>query len=314
MKYELKKVTMSDGNVNAFHSWLPEGEIKACMIISHGMAEHGKRYERFADVMTKSGYAVYCEDHRGHGETAKMAVASGTGKFGYLADKKGFFRVVDDIHEEVGKLKEWHPGKKIVLFGHSFGSFVTQCFIEKYGKDIDSVVICGTAGPAYALVGFASVIGAVVNVFAPRKKVSKFMDKAAFGAYNNKIKKPRTQVDWLSRDEAEVDKYIADDWCGFVCTVGFYRDLFAGLTFIHKKNHMKMVPADLPVLFIDGTADPVGAYSKTVVKLSEIYKANGVRDVTLKLYEDARHELLNETNRDEITQDVLSWVESKVSC
>lgn len=312
MKYELKKVTLSDGNVNALHNWLPDGEIKACMIISHGMAEHGKRYERFAEVMTKAGYAVYCEDHRGHGETAKMAEASGTGKYGYLADKDGFFRVVEDIHEEVKMLKEWNPGKKVVLFGHSFGSFVTQCFIEKYGNEIDSVVICGTAGPAYGLVGAATCIGAVANLFSKRKNVSKFMDNAAFGSYNKKIKNPRTSVDWLSRDESEVDKYIADEWCGFVCTLGFFRDLFAGLTYIHKKNNMKKVPVDLPVFFIDGTADPVGAYSKTVVKLSKIYKANGVKDVSLNLYEDARHELLNETNRDEITADVLNWVNSKI--
>lgn len=314
MKYELKKVTMSDGNVNAFHSWLPDGEIKACLIISHGMAEHGKRYERFASVMTNIGYAVYCEDHRGHGETAKLQELNGTGGFGYLADKNGFFRVVDDIHEEVGKIKEWNPGKKVVLFGHSFGSFITQCFIEKYGKDIDSVVICGSAGPRNATVGAAKCIGAVVNIFASRKKPSKFMDNAAFGSYNKRIKNPRTPVDWLSRDEAEVDKYIADDWCGFVCTLGFFRDMFNGLTYIHKKSNMKKVPVNLPVLFIDGTGDPVGDYSKTVVKLSKIYKANGVKDVTLKLYEDARHELLNETNRDEITLDVVNWIENKVGC
>ena len=308
MKYEVNEMKMSDGNVNFIHSWVPETEPKAVVLLSHGMAEHGARYDRFGNILTENGYALYCEDHRGHGKTARLAKENGTGDFGYLADRKGFFRVVDDIHEEALMLKAKYPGKKIFIFGHSFGSFVTQCFIEKYGNDIDGAVICGTAGPRKAMVGCAKVVGNVVKFFTGKRHYSKFMDGLAFGSYNAKLKPARTNFDWLSRDESQVDKYIADDWCGFLCTIGFFCDMFSGLSFIHKNKNMKMVPQNLPVFFIDGTGDPVGDYSKTVVNLSEIYKANGVKDVSIKLYEDARHELLNEINKEEVEADVLSFI------
>ena len=306
--YGTDKFTMSDGNINVVHHWIPDGEVKGIVLLSHGMTEYAKRYDRFGNILNENGYALYAEDHRGHGETAKLAEENETGKFGYLADKNGFFRVTDDIHEEALALRKQYPGKKLVLFGHSFGSFISQCFIENYGKDIDGVVLCGTAGPGGAFVSMGALVAKINCFFTGKKHVSKFMDKAAFGSYVKKVKNPRTPQDWLSRDTEQVDKYIADDWCGFVCTSGFFKDMTGGLVHIHKKQNMAKVPHDLPVLFIDGTGDPVGAYSKTVVKLSEIYKSNGVSDVTLKLYEDARHELLNETNKEEIEADVLEWL------
>ena len=313
MEYGTEQLTMSDGNVNVIHHWIPEGDassLKGVVILSHGMAEHAKRYERFGSVLAEKGFALYGEDHRGHGETAKLAKSAGKGDFGYLADKNGFFRVVDDIHEEVLMLKNRYPGKKIFLFGHSFGSFISQCFIEKYASDINGCVLCGTAGPRGALVSVAKCVGSIVSAFTGKQKPSKFMDSLAFGSYNARIPSPRTPFDWLSRDEAQVDRYIADDWCGFVCTTGFFCDMFAGLTYVHNKANMAAIPSGLPVLFIDGTGDPVGDYSKTVSALADIYRTNGMDDVSVKLYEDARHELLNETNHEEVEKDVLSWIES----
>lgn len=312
MLYEKKNLTMSDGNENVVHIWHPDGDVKACVVLSHGMAEHASRYERFADALTSLGFALYAEDHRGHGETAALAEDKKSGKRGYLADKDGFFRVVDDIHEEISFVKKNHPGKKIFLFGHSFGSFVSQCFIEKYGAEIDGCVLCGTAGPRNGLVAFAKCVGGLVALFGGKKRVSKFVNALSFGSYNSRIKNPRTLFDWLSRDNAEVDKYIEDEWCGFLCTTGFFCDMFAGLSFIHKKENMAAVPKNLPVLFIDGSGDPVGDYGKTVQNLFEIYRQNGMEDVRLKMYEEARHELLNETNRDEITSDVIGWMEGEL--
>lgn len=308
MKYEKNKMTMSDGNINVVHSWLPAGEPEAVVVLSHGMAEHAYRYDRFGRLLTSKKYALFAEDHRGHGETANIAKENGTGDFGFLADKNGFFRVVDDIHEEVLAARERYPGKKVFLFGHSFGSFVTQCYIEKYGDSLDGVIICGSAGPRLAMTRMAKVIGSIVKLFTGKRRVSKFMDSLAFGSYNAKIKPAATSVDWLSRDAGEVQKYIEDPWCGFMCTIGFFCDMFTGLNFIHRKKSMKMVPKDLPVLFIDGDADPVGDYSKSVTKLAWIYKKNGVKDVDVKFYVGARHELLNETNREEVEEDVLAWL------
>ena len=311
MIYEMKVISMSDGNKNVFHRWLPDDRdsIKLVMILSHGMAEYAARYGRFASTLTSKGIALFAEDHRGHGETAALAEKEGTGKFGYLSDKDGFLRVAEDIHEEILMLKKEFPDKKIVLFGHSFGSFVSQCVIEKYGQILDGCVLCGTAGPRPMTIAFAKFVGLLVCAFGGKKKESKLIDKLSFSPYNSKIKNPRTDFDWLSRDEAQVDAYIAHPWCGFTCTGEFYRDLFKGLSLIHKKSMMASVPASLPVLFIDGTADPVGNYSKTVSALAEIYKKNGVSDVEIKLYEGARHELLNETNGAEVEGDVLNWME-----
>ena len=313
MKYAAEKMTMSDGAVTVVHHWLPEEDVKGIVLLSHGMAEHATRYERLASLLTAKGIALYAEDHRGHGETAKLAEENGTGKFGYLADKDGFFRVVDDIHEEALMLKKTYPGKKIILFGHSFGSFISQCFIEKYADSIDGVILCGTAGPQKAMVGAAKIVGGIAAFFGGRKKPSKFIDKLAFGSYNAKINPVRTPFDWLSRDPAQVDKYIADPWCGFVCTGGFFCDMFAGLTYIHKDSSLKAIPQNLPVHFIDGTADPVGAYAVSVQNLHDIYKANGIKDLSIKLFPEARHELLNETNKEEVEADVLSWIESHIA-
>lgn len=310
MKCEIINLTMSDGNVNVVHSYLPS-RVEAVVLVSHGMVEHAARYEAFASFMCDKNIAVYVEDHRGHGETAKLAKDNGTGDFGYLADKNGFFRVVEDIHEEVLFLKDKYPGKKIILFGHSFGSFISQCLIEKYGDSIDGVVLCGTAGPRKALIAVSRVVGALPKLFA-KKRPSKFMNKLAFGAYNAKIKNPKTEFDWLSRDEEQVQKYINDPWCGYIPTAGFFADMSQGLSYIHKNGNMKKIPLSLPVFFIDGDADPVGSYTKTVTKLCSIYKKNGMETVDIKFYEGARHELLNETNKEEIWGDVREWVERRV--
>ena len=308
----MQEMSMSDGNVNIIHSWIPDGDVKAVVLLSHGMTEHASRYARFGELLTKDGFALYAEDHRGHGETAKLAEEKGTGQFGYLADKNGFFRVVDDIHEEALFLRNKYEGKKLFLFGHSFGSFISQCFIEKYGDCIDGVILCGTAGPQKGLIAFASAFGNLIKFFTGKHHYSKLVDNLSFGSYNNHIKNPRTKFDWLTRDNAIVDAYVADPWCGYTCTIGFYCDMFSGLKYIHTEKNMLQIPRTLPVFFIDGDEDPVGGYSKTVQDLCTRYQGNGIKDVSIKFYSGARHELLNETNKEEVEQDVLSWFNSHV--
>lgn len=310
MKYEMIKLTMSDGNINVIHSWKPT-KVDAVVVLSHGMTEHAARYENFASVLAGHNIALIAEDHRGHGQTAKLAKENGTGDFGYLADKNGFFRVTDDIREEIEYAKEIYPGKKVFLFGHSFGSFVAQCYVEKYGDSIDGAIICGSAGPRRGLIAVAKCMGGICKIFG-KKRINKFLNKLAFGTYNAKIKNPESPFDWLSRDKENIKKYVADPWCGFVCTTSFYCDLFAGLSYIHKSCNMKKVPHNLPVYFIVGTADPVGNYAKTVIRLTSIYKKNGMENVDLSLYEGARHELLNEINKDEVEQDVLEWLKRQM--
>jgi alpha-beta hydrolase superfamily lysophospholipase len=301
---------MSDGFEVVVHRWFPEGAVKQIVLLSHGMAEYAERYDEFGRLLAANNIAFIAEDHRGHGETAANAELNGTGKFGYLADKNGFYRVVDDLHEEVLSLRKAYPDTKVILFGHSFGSFLAQAYVENYGSSIDGCILCGTAGPREGLVHFAKCIASTIKLFTGGKHVSKGLDAIAFGSNNAHQKNPRTPFDWLSRDEANVDKYIADDWCGFTCTVGFFYDMFNGLCCIHTKKNMASIPYTLPMHLICGTADPVGTYGKTVQKLYDIYCRNGMKHVDLKWYEGARHELLNETNREEVAQELLSWIKA----
>lgn len=299
MKYECKLIKMSDGGCNFFHSWLPDSEeVKAVILLSHGMTEYAFRYDAFGRFLTAAGFALFAEDHRGHGKTAEKAVKDGTGMFGYLGDKDGFFRVTDDIKEEAELLRSEYPGKKIFLFGHSFGSFISQCFIEKYGNLIDGVILCGTAGPRF-VVHLGKLLAGLFVALRGGKTVSPALAAVAFSGYDD---------NWLTRDTAIAEKYASDPWCTFKCSDSFYYDMMSGLCYIHSKKHIKSIPSSLPVYLIAGTDDPVGSYGKTVKKLHDIYKANGIADLELKLYPGAKHELLNETNRDEVMNDVLEWI------
>lgn len=311
MKKDTFTKTMSDGFPVVIHRWIPDGEIKGIVQLSHGMAEYAERYDEFGSLLAENGILFYAEDKRGHGDTADLAEKNGNGKFGYLADKNGFFRVRDDLHEETLDLKKEYPGKKIILFAHSFGSFVGQAYMEAYGNDIDGCILCGSAGPRLGLMSFAKIFGRLSKVFVGPKNVSKFLNLLAFGSYNSKISQKRTVFDWLSRDNENVDKYIEDRRCGFLCTVSFFNDMFDGLLNIHKSENMKKIPQNLPVHIIAGTGDPVGDYCKTLDNLYSIYLKNGIKEVDFVKYTDARHELLNETNREEVKAELLKWINAR---
>ena len=309
MNCEVKELAMSDGNVNFVYHWIPV-ETESVVVLIHGMAEHAARYARFAEFLAKNKIALIAEDHRGHGKTGLKAQTDGTGMPGFLADKDGFNLVTEDIHEEILYAKKIFPGKKIFLLGHSFGSFIAQNVIEKYGDEIAKAVLCGTAGPRLLTVAFANFIGGIIKFFEGAKKQSRFMNFLTFGLSNSKIKNRRTDFDWLSRDKNEVDLYIKDELCGFDATNGFLCDIYSGLRQIHKKSNILKIPKDLPVFLVAGTADPVGSYGKTVKKLFDCYKKSGMKNVSMRLYEGARHELFNEINREEVMDDILHFLQS----
>lgn len=308
MTFDTLELKMSDGIPVCLHRWLPDGECTAVVVLSHGMAEHAMRYQHLASTLCERGFALYAEDHRGHGDTAQKALDAGTGMFGHLGAKESFFRVVDDIHEDILLARKNHPGKKLILAGHSFGSFLAQCVMERYASDIDGCVLCGTAGPRNALIGAGSLVAAIVGLFG-KTRVSPLLNAMVFGASNARIPHPRTNFDWLSRDPAQVDSYVCDPRCGFPCTTGFFQELFRGLLWIHAPKHMALIPKSLPVLIIAGTDDPVGSYAKTVRGLYKRYQKNGMTSVTLKLFDGGRHELFNETNRNEVEHTLLAWLE-----
>lgn len=296
--------TMSDGASVAVYTWLPEQTPKAVLHIVHGMAEHALRYDDFAQAACKRGFAVVASDHRGHGKTGAKS-----GLMGYLADGDGFGRVVDDQKEINAEIQKQYPALPIVIIGHSFGSFVTQEYIERYGATVKAAVLIGSAGPNPS-VSLASLLANCNCACKGRKTPATFMNALVFGSYNRRIKNPHTAFDWLSRDEKEVKKYNDDEYCGFVCTTGFFQDFMRGLKRLHTQEALKGIPVSLPVLIASGSEDPVSDGGKTLKKLSRIYQDIGIRDVTLKLYENARHEILNESNKEEVKDDILKWIEN----
>lgn len=289
-------------------SYKPENnEIKAVLQIAHGMAEHLERYEAFADVLCDNGIAVYINDHLGHGSSV-----SSKSELGYFGTEDGWKSFVEDCHELTKIAKNENPGKPYIFFGHSMGSFVARAYSIKYANEICGAVYCGTAGPNPAAGAGKLVTNLIIKLKGDHHK-SKLIDKMAFGTYNSKFEK-RTAFDWLSRDNFQVDKYIADEYCGFLFTAAGYRDLFSLLAFVSSKEWFEKLSKKLPVLMISGAMDPVCNYSKGIDQVYNALKAAGKTNVQKILYKDARHEILNESACfDDVCKDVLAFIDSVIA-
>ena len=280
---------MSDGTRVSVSRQVPRGRIRALVQFCHGMAEHSARYDRLGSILAEHGYVFSIYDQRGHGKTAEYAAERKTGMFGSLADKDGFRRAVDDLYEITERLLADFPGRAVMLIGHSFGSFVAQSFIERYGSSVDACVLCGTAGPRLLLSHSGRLLVSAVSLCCGRTYRSRFVEKMTFGSCNSRIEHPCREHDWLSRDASAVEAYEKDPWCGFTPTTGFFHDLLDGLCTIHTAGNIKRIPHALPVLLMCGDADPIGAYGTSVLKLYRTYKTAGMGSVGLIVYPGARH-------------------------
>ncbi|MFA5468489.1 MAG: alpha/beta hydrolase [Sphaerochaetaceae bacterium] len=296
------KLKLSDGKELTYREWLPEGEVKGVILILHGMAEHGARYADFAKYLNSLGYGVYVPDHRGHGLTAEE------GELGYFAPKNGWQRVVEDAYELAQKITEDYPKSKLYLFGHSMGSFLARDLITQHPKLFKAVILSGTG----ASQGFLGVIGKGIAktkaLFNGGRKRDKLLDKLSFGSFSTAFKPIKTKFDWLSRDEKMVKAYIDDPLCGFVCTSQFFVDLLEGVKRANDPRLMANIPKNFPIYLISGSEDPVGDFGKGVEKVLQLYKNAGLKRVKMELIEDARHEVLNETNRKEVYKVVGEWL------
>lgn len=283
-----------------YRMWLPEGEPKAVIQLVHGMAEHIDRYDATARALTGHGFAVVGHTHLGHGSAAKIK--------GYFGEKDGWQHLIDDVHLLRQRTQRYHPGVPYILLGHSMGSFVVRCYLMQYAQGLAGAILSGTGffPKPVALLGLG--VAKLVCLFGGEKKPSKLINGIAFGGSNKLFKPARTDFDWLTRDEAIVDSYVADPYCGFIFTGGGYRDFFTGLNRLTK---VQGVPEGLPVLLFSGEKDPVGS-GNGVNKVADQLRAAGVKQVDVKLYPDGRHEMFNELNRDEVWQDVAAWVEQLV--
>lgn len=305
--------TMQDGTEISVNRWLPDDgtEVKAVIALAHGMLEHALRYDRTGSEFAEKGYVFNAHDQRGHGRTAFNAEQKGTGEFRVLAKKDGFNKVESDLEEIIERVKNDFPGKKVILLGHSFGSFVSQAFIERNNNVINGCVLIGSAGPQRASVNFGLFLTGIMRIFHKYNYQSKKLQNIVYSGYFEKIKDRKTDFDWISKNEMNIQMYMNDSWCGGIASLEFFRDMFKGLKDIHKKKSMKKIRKDLPILFLSGSDDPVGGYGATLENLVSIYKENGVKDVELKLYEGCRHEILNEDISDEVINDIASFIEKK---
>ena len=319
-------VPMDDGTRLNLRRWKTAAKPKAILHIVHGMAEHSQRYARLAHRLLKEGIEVWAADQRGHGETAtsKLNDPAKGGLLGHSADGDGFARVTADIDILNRAIKKEHPDTPIFLMGHSWGSFIAQNYIENFeshgddghgddGHGEESVtlagcILSGTRGPDGIKITMGASLLSFLTFILGQRSGSLIAKAAADGPYNKPFRPNRTDFDWLSRDENEVDLYVADPLCGMLCSVGFYRDMTRGLKRIHIPEEMAQIRKGLPIYIFSGGADPVGDMGESPAALVVAYRHLEIADLETVLYPDARHETLNETNREEVQESLVSWL------
>jgi len=284
--------------------WQPERGVRGIVQLAHGIAEYIKRYDHFARFLADHGFLVVGNDHLGHGESAE--------ELGYWGDTAGWELAVGDMRRLFELTREKYPSVPYFLFGHSMGSFLARTYVIRYPKGLGGVILCGTGQQNKNLMSAARMIAnAEIHRHGCAYK-SEVINKLAFGNYNNGFKPARTISDWISRDEQIVDAYCSDPYCGYIPSAGMFRDMVEGILFITNPRNVKRMEKNLPVLFISGDKDPVGENGKGVIKAYRSFLSVGMEDVTVKLYPEARHELVNELNKDEVFADVLGWLLSKM--
>ncbi|MBR4452255.1 MAG: lysophospholipase [Clostridia bacterium] len=288
--------------------WYPDDGVKAIFQMTHGMAEHGERYEEFASRLCAKGFAVCVHDHEGHGKSVRN-----DSELGYFGDSSGWNVLVEDTRTVTKLIEDEFPDVPLIYYGHSMGSFIAREYIRRFGTDprLKAAIICGTSGS-----NPGAAAGIILSNIIAKAKGTKFksetINKIAFGTYLKNIPSPRTPFDWLSYDNAIVDKYIADPLCGFLFSAVGYRDLFTLLKTVSSEEWYEQVPKTLPILLTAGEEDPVGAYGKGVREVCRKLKNQGCYDVTLKLYPGMRHEIHNEVNREKVYEDIGEWALSKL--
>lgn len=283
--------------------YAPEGPTLASVVIVHGLAEHSARYVPVAESMVARGWTVYAYDHRGHGRTATREE-----DLGFFAETEGWDRVVEDLRKVVDAAKAAAPDAPLAVVAHSMGSLVLQDYLARYkGAGLDAAVLSGTSGPPPPIAAVGRLVARVEKWRQGARGKSAVIDKLAFGAYNQAFKPARTGFEWLSRDPAQVDLYVEDPKCGFLASNQLWIDLLDALPNLAKPERLARFRRDLPIYVFSGDKDPVSEGGKTVRALVERYEKAEL-DVEMKLYPDGRHEMLNESNRADVLEDLGRWL------
>lgn len=296
----------SSDNRTRIHAvkWIPvEKEIKGILQIAHGMLEYINRYDEFANFIAENGFVVTGNDHLGHGDS----VASEKDR-GFFCECDGEIKVLEDMHNLMKIVKDVYPDIPYFLLGHSMGSFFTRRFIMSYGSELKGAIIVGTGCQPYMLVKTGQIISKIISIIKGEHYRSKFVNNLALGKNNNKFEPSRTKNDWLTRDEKIVDAYNSDEKINFMFTINAYKSMFSCISYLYNNNHLNQMKKDLPVLIISGGDDPVGDFGKGATKVYNKFKEVNMKNISLKLYENARHEIINEINRNIVYNDILCWL------
>lgn len=294
-----------DGPEVFVYKWAPGAGVKpkAAVQVAHGAAEHGLRYERFGRFLADAGYVVYANDHRGHCKTAGVLAKAG------VAGPDGWNGILRDMRQLNQIISEENPGLPVFFFGHSMGSLIAQQYIQEWGSGLKGAILSGTfgslGGDPDAIVAMGEQAAQAQGDDAPSPIFA-----GMFASFNQPFEPGKTGLEWLSRDEVEVQKYVDDPWCGFPFSNRMVIDMFKGAAGIWKPENERRIPRDLPLLVVSGELDPAGGNTASVVQLVERYRGYGMQAVTVKFYPQAHHEILNETNRDEVQGDILDWLEA----
>jgi len=281
-------------------SWTIEKAV-ANVIIMEGMEEHAKRYDDFARYLCSRGCDVYCIDCYGQGENVSPDMSDRG-----IWPESGFRKMVQATDQLVAKLRvSCHP---IYIFAHSMGSFMAQDYIQRYTQHVSKVVLCGS-GAKNSMVGIAFSLAKMTTTKKNRDNKSKLLNKLMFGSFNNNIKNPKTAYDWLSYNEKNVKDYVDDPLTGFGPNKGFCYEFLKGMSRLWKRKFLKKIRKDIDILIVSGADDPVSSYGKAVKKLEKMYKGLGVRNVQTKIYDHARHEILNENLevREKVYKDIADF-------
>ena len=304
MKTQEQTFQAVDG-VNIFYRvFLPETQPKAILQIFHGMAELSARYTDFAEYLTGNGIAVYISDHRGHGKS----IAS-IEDYGVWPHRDEWWRIIADLKQLKDIATNEYPQIPYFVMGHSMGSFLARTFITKYSTELSGVIISGTGTNPTPVLRFGKFVAGTACLFEGYRSKASLLDKLSFGGYNKGYDAP---YQWLSRDESQVMKYVDNNLCGGVFSNSFYRAFFTGLIYINKRSTGELIDKHLRMLFVSGDKDPVGNYGVGVEAAAEFYRNLNMPNIQMKLYPDARHEILNEINRNEVYADLLNWIESNM--
>jgi alpha-beta hydrolase superfamily lysophospholipase len=298
-------IKQKDGYVIKLVQFVCPAKPKASILILHGMAEHQKRYQSFAEYLAGQGYDVYCYDHRGHGTDRKLS------ELGYFSPENGYQLVIEDAIAVSNYIEQNNRSNKFFLFGHSMGSIISRNVIQSYDK-YNGVILSGTTYPSKLTVRGGLFISLIIKKLKGPKHVSPFLNNLIFGGKKYTSLSSRTAYDWLSRSNPVVGAYIHDPYCGYTCTASFYHDLLKLIQGATRKKQIRLTRRELPLYIISGEKDPVGGYGREIHKFLSVLKKCEFSNVSSKLYPECRHELLNELNHEEVYLDVRQWLDKKL--